>query len=366
MPTGPRGSGTRPGPAPRSSPSAPKQPPRPWPSAPTARPCSPGGPDKTARLWDAATGQTARAAPDPSGAGDGRRLPPRRHDGVLTGSQDYDLRGPGTRPLGPGPAASPSLHPRAGDGRRLQPRRHDDPDQDHGPRPRGSGTSDTGLAPGTGPADSRSGLRAVAFSPDGGIVYTATKLGLRRFDLTRDPLAFMPRSIRMLCGTWTGGIHFLRPDGGLLQSQYTAPRPTPCGLRPWIRPPRRATAPRGPADAPRRVAAEKAGAYSPPDGRIAPTYPIGDLHTRLPYERHLTSFNRMALPPKGRNDSGLSMDFPASSPASPETRPNPRALLSKDNPRLCLGDSRRLHVQRSYPQIPFRQLFLPQGEGRRS
>jgi WD40 repeat protein len=60
-------------------------------------------------------------------------------------------------------------------------------------------------------------VSAVAFSPDGSTVYTATDRWLRRFDLRRDPLALIPRSSRLLSGTWSGGLHFLRPDGGLLQ-----------------------------------------------------------------------------------------------------------------------------------------------------
>ncbi|MGH8576714.1 MAG: WD40 repeat domain-containing protein, partial [Gammaproteobacteria bacterium] len=60
-------------------------------------------------------------------------------------------------------------------------------------------------------------VSTVAFSPDGSTVYTATDRWLRRFELRLDPPALIPRSSRLLSGTSTGAIHFLRPDGGLLE-----------------------------------------------------------------------------------------------------------------------------------------------------
>ena len=115
---------------------------------------------------------------------------------------------------------------------------------------------------------------AVAFSPDGGIVYTATDQWLRRFDLGRDPLALVPRSSRLLSGTWAGGMHFLRPDGGVLRvalrgAAANAVRIETLDLDHPAAPPL--------SGDPQTLLAEwqqKLALTLAPDGRIALTYPI--------------------------------------------------------------------------------------------
>ncbi|MCA1851460.1 MAG: hypothetical protein LC647_03435 [Beggiatoa sp.] len=117
-------------------------------------------------------------------------------------------------------------------------------------------------------------VRAVAFSPDGGTVYTATERWLRRFELRLDPLALIPRSSRLLSGTWTGGMHFLRSDGGLLQvalhgATGNAVRIETIDLD-------HPDAPPLPGD-PQTLLDEwqqKLALTLAPDGRIAPTYPV--------------------------------------------------------------------------------------------
>ncbi len=117
-------------------------------------------------------------------------------------------------------------------------------------------------------------LKAVAFSPEGGTVYTATDRWLRRFDLGRDPLALIPRSSRLLSGTWAGGMHFLRHDGGRLQvalhgAAADAVRIETLDLD-------QPDAPPLPGD-PQNLLAEwqqKLALTLAPDGRIVPTYPV--------------------------------------------------------------------------------------------
>jgi hypothetical protein len=105
-------------------------------------------------------------------------------------------------------------------------------------------------------------------------------------------------------------MHFLRPDGGGLQvalhsAAANAVRIETLNLD-------HPDAPPLPGD-PQTLLAEwrqKLALTLAPDGRIAQTYRSRPPY-EAPYERHLTSFNRVGLPPKGRNDR-VSMDLPAS------------------------------------------------------
>ncbi|MGH8572944.1 MAG: WD40 repeat domain-containing protein, partial [Gammaproteobacteria bacterium] len=117
-------------------------------------------------------------------------------------------------------------------------------------------------------------VTAVAFSPDGSTVYTATERWLRRFEIKRDPLALIPRSSRLLSGSWAGGVHFLRPHGGRLQVALRGAAANAV----WIdtldldHP----DAPPLPGD-PQALLAEwqqKLALTLALDGRIAPTYPV--------------------------------------------------------------------------------------------
>ncbi len=117
-------------------------------------------------------------------------------------------------------------------------------------------------------------VSAVAFSPEGGSVYTATYRWLRRFDLRRDPPALLPRSSRLLSGTWTGGMHFLQSDGGklLVALRGAAANAVRIETLDLDHP----EAPPLPGD-PRALLAEwqqKLALSLAPDGRIAPTYPV--------------------------------------------------------------------------------------------
>lgn len=141
-------------------------------------------------------------------------------------------------------------------------------------------------------------VRAVAFSLDGSTVYTATDRWLRRFELGRDPPALIPRSSHLLSGTWTGGIHFLQPDGG------TVPRPTRCGSR-------RSTST---TPTPRRSPGTR-GHSSPTGSRSWPLRSVRTaalsrpIRSRPPSERHRQHRKTFEC---NRNDR-VSMAFPARS-----------------------------------------------------
>ena len=137
----------------------------PWPSAPTARPSLTGSQDRTARLWDAATGKPIGPPLTHQGAVTCRGLQPRRQDrrspGAATGR-----RGSGTPPPA-SPSARPLHAPGRGLCRGLQPRRQDRRSPGAATGRRGSGTPPP-ASPSARPlhAPGRRS-RAVAFSPDG-------------------------------------------------------------------------------------------------------------------------------------------------------------------------------------------------------